>query len=233
MPTVLESVRPTVDRTIRSLAAAKFAADPIAGPHLSRVTSIVSSAYKRHGAILEVALFKAIESSNVIEAYSRVPFFITRNASGYVENHDIKTPEGLRACLATSIPYKEDAAARYELDILYFDHSTESVVALEVKRGNGDFDRGKRDSMIKAALTVRTLLASYAETRGWSPRHVESRILAYYGVPKFPRPIYLRGQDLDAFIAPGIIESVEEVNGYFRARLMELVEPEMRQETLI
>ena len=52
----MERVAPVVDETIAALARTKFAVDPIAGEHYSRTTSIVSSAYKRHGRILEIAL---------------------------------------------------------------------------------------------------------------------------------------------------------------------------------
>ena len=115
---------------------------------------------------------------------------------------------------------------------MHYDHRSEKVVALEVKRGNGQFDRGKRDSMIKSALTVRSLHASYAETHGWSARTVESRIMAYYGVPKFPPQIHLRGQDLNSFIGPGIYESVEKVNEYFRTSLLEVIGGEVEQPEL-
>lgn len=232
MHSVLEEVRPIVDATITKLSSAKFVIDPIAGEYFSRVTSVVSSAYKRHGGIIEIALFHAISSHNALQAWSRVPFYVNGQASTYVENSSVKTEAGRRACLETSMPYRQEGS-RYEIDILYFDHRTDAIVALEVKRGNGQFDRGKRDSMIKSALTIRTLLRSYAEAQGWRARSVESRILAYYGVPRFPPEIYLRGDDLDHFIAPGVQASIEEVNDYFRAQLYRVVEGDVGQGSLI
>jgi hypothetical protein len=52
----MERVTPIVDQTIQALAKVDFVPDPIAGAHYARITSIVSSAYKRHGKILEFAL---------------------------------------------------------------------------------------------------------------------------------------------------------------------------------
>ena len=129
------------------------------------------------------------------------------------------------------MPYRKERS-EYELDIVYFDHATSTVCALEVKRGNGNFDRGKRDSMIKAALTVRSLLKSFADHMGWPAKKIESRILAYYGVPRFPPPLYLRGSEIDQFIGPGIIEKVESVNLYFRERLLQLVGGDVPQGKL-
>jgi hypothetical protein len=52
----MERLSPVVDQTIAALARVGFVEDPIAGVRYSRATSIVSSAYKRHGRILEIAL---------------------------------------------------------------------------------------------------------------------------------------------------------------------------------
>jgi hypothetical protein len=53
-----------VDQTIDRLGGANFVVDPIAGPDSSKITSITSSAYKRHGAIIEISLFLAIAQRN-------------------------------------------------------------------------------------------------------------------------------------------------------------------------
>src|SRR5687768_11502707 len=45
----MERVCPVIDETIRALAKSKFIEDTVAGVRYSRATSIVSSAYKRHG----------------------------------------------------------------------------------------------------------------------------------------------------------------------------------------
>ncbi len=96
MPSVLEAVKPAVDKTMTRLAATKFTIDPVAGYQLSRITSIVSSAYKRHGAIIEVALFEAISQKNGVDAENKVRFFVYRNASAYVESLNFQKQEGMR-----------------------------------------------------------------------------------------------------------------------------------------
>ena len=54
MGTVLDAVREEVERTIHALDQKRFDPDPIAGPHFSKITSVMSSAYKRHGYILDI-----------------------------------------------------------------------------------------------------------------------------------------------------------------------------------
>ena len=51
MDTVLQLIKPEIESTIKRLDLKAFDPDPIAGPHFSKITSVMSSAYKRHGYI--------------------------------------------------------------------------------------------------------------------------------------------------------------------------------------
>ena len=62
MGTVLDAVREEVEKTIHALDQKRFDPDPIAGPHFSKITSVMSSAYKRHGYILERAILEALRT---------------------------------------------------------------------------------------------------------------------------------------------------------------------------
>jgi hypothetical protein len=61
MGAVLDLVKDEVEGTIQRLDAKQFIPDPIAGKHFSKITSILSSAYKRHGYILERAILEALK----------------------------------------------------------------------------------------------------------------------------------------------------------------------------
>jgi hypothetical protein len=60
MSIVLDLIRPEIESTIKRLDLKDFDPDPIAGPHFSRITSVMSSAYKRHGYILERASLESL-----------------------------------------------------------------------------------------------------------------------------------------------------------------------------
>jgi hypothetical protein len=49
MGLVLDLLKPEIEKTINGLDLRNFEPDPIAGPHFSKITSVMSSAYKRHG----------------------------------------------------------------------------------------------------------------------------------------------------------------------------------------
>ena len=95
----MERVAPIVDLTIQTLANAKFVVDPIAGPKYSRATSIVSSAYKRHGRILEVAFREGLRDSNRHTIWHDEVFRVSHEANAIADTQD------LFACLQTTLPY--------------------------------------------------------------------------------------------------------------------------------
>ena len=70
----LDALRPLVDSTISSLGRAKFRIDPIGGESYSRKTSIVSSAYKRHGQILEIAIRHRLSQSKYFDVWHEPVF---------------------------------------------------------------------------------------------------------------------------------------------------------------
>lgn len=76
----MDRVGPVIDETIKSLARKKFIEDPIAGDRHSRNTSIISSAYKRHGRILETALRESLRDSNRHRVWKEDVFKVSRAA---------------------------------------------------------------------------------------------------------------------------------------------------------
>jgi hypothetical protein len=61
MGTVLDLLKDEIEKTIQLLDNKRFDPDSIAGKHFSKITSVMSSAYKRHGYILEHAILQALK----------------------------------------------------------------------------------------------------------------------------------------------------------------------------
>src|ERR1700730_10137146 len=61
MGVVLDLMKPEIEKTIKKLDTKRFEPDPIAGTHFSKITSVMSSAYKRHGFILERAILETMK----------------------------------------------------------------------------------------------------------------------------------------------------------------------------
>ena len=215
--TFMERVTPVVDETIRALAKKKFMQDPVAGLKYSRSTSIISSAYKRHGRILETALRESLRESNRHKVWHEDAFRVSRAADTLVGS------QSEDACRLTTLPYG-DSVRTLQVDMVAFDSADEKIRAYEVKRGFGQFDAGKIRSIKRDLMCIQVLLKSYGQTANVAPAAAEARIIFYYGRRSIPRPWSLVRDDLDEHFGFPIVEKVEQANGYFRERLYELLE---------
>jgi hypothetical protein len=152
----------------RALAKTKFVQDPVAGLKYSRATSIVSSAYKRHGRILETALREGLRESNRHQVWQESAFRVSRAADGLVSS---QTED---ACRQTTLPYG-DSIRTIQVDMVAFDSADQSIRAYEVKRGNGQFDAGKIRSIKRDLMCVQVLLKSYGEELAQEQRAIIGR----------------------------------------------------------
>ena len=217
MMTFMERVTPVVDETIRALAKVKFVEDPIAGVRYSRATSIVSSAYKRHGRILEFALRESLRESNRHTVWNDDVFKVSREADA------LANTQGLDACRQTTLPYG-NSVRTLQVDMVAFDSADESIRAYEIKRGHGQFDAGKIRSITRDLKCIQVLLKSYGVLAKFEPASAESRIIFYYGVRSIPRPWSLIKGELDKHFGFPVVERIEQANDYFRTKLHDLLE---------
>jgi hypothetical protein len=100
---ILELLKDDVEKTIQSLDAKQFTPDPIAGRHFSKITSVMSSAYKRHGYILERSVLEALKLCPHFEVW-RDALFQVPSAVEHIVDGSIITPTKL---IGTDYPYSE------------------------------------------------------------------------------------------------------------------------------
>ena len=220
---------PVVDATIERLAAATFCCDPLMGDELSRITSVVSSAYKRHGQILETSILECLRSFDKFEVWNDPALPICRAADALAA----PLMANPAAALDAHIPHGGDADRALQVDLLVHDRERNTVASYEVKRGAGTHDAGKRRSMLRDLICTQVILKSYAEARlGLAPASATSHIIVYYGAEAF-RPFSLTRDDLDDHFGVPLTEQVEEVNSYYRARIEQLLQAKPAQGDLL
>jgi hypothetical protein len=212
-----DRVKPLVDETVRRLAVRAFRDDPIAGPRYARATSIVSSAYKRHGKILEAAIFERLRDNNRLSVWTDPAFAVSTAADALVHS----SPRA--DCFKSQLPYGQ-AQRTLQVDIAVYDNLDRSLRTYEVKRGSGEHDAGKVRSIMRDLICTHVLLKSYGQGRGHDIDHAEAKIICYYGVRSIPKPISLVRDELDDHFEYPVVEAVEQVNTYFRDRLHELLD---------
>jgi hypothetical protein len=213
----IDKVKPIVDQTISTLASARFVVDPIAGEKYSRLTSIISSAYKRHGTILEYALRESLRESNRHKVWREDAFRVSRAAD------NIYGQQAEEAYVSTLLPYGENIRT-LQIDMMVFDSADQTLRAYEIKRGNGQFDAGKIRSIRRDLTVTQMLLKSYGETFGYKVEKAEARIIFYYGRRSIPRPYSLIGSELNDHFGFPVYNLVEEANAYFKQQLYSLLD---------
>jgi hypothetical protein len=218
MSSVLEVMKPEIESTIKRLDLKHFEPDPIAGPHFSKITSVMSSAYKRHGYILERAILEALRLCPHFEVWND-PIFSVPSAVDHIVAGSIAEPTKL---IGTDYPYSESPRT-LQVDAIVFNRDTGTLGGYEIKRGFGPHDSGKRRSMLTAALCVQVLLKSYAKQRGYQPKEAFSHVIFFYGKCSIPRPFAITGTELDKHFSWPIYQCVDEVNKYFKSRLFSIL----------
>jgi len=218
MPTLVELLEPDIDATIQRLNDKIFLPDPIAGPHFSRIVSVMSSAYKRHGYIIERAILEQLKTRPELTVWSDLEFQVPPNAD-LIASGALSNPASI---IGNEVSYCSGPRT-LQVDALVYHNDTRTLRAYEVKRGFGAHDAGKRRSILRDALCLQLLLKSYGQSRGLDPASVSSHVIFYYGVLSVPPPFAIKGSEMDTHFGFPIRDAVETVNDCFKARLFSIL----------
>jgi hypothetical protein len=218
MTKLIDKIKPLVDETTRKLNIKKFDTDPIAGKHLSKVVSVMSSAYKRHANIIVRSIFEQLKYYDRFEVWEEPKFAINEAAQKFVERI-IDYPERV-----FDHEYKYEISTNFiKIDFIVHDKSNGNISAYNIKRGNGIYDAGKKRLLFRDTLLIQTMLKSYGKTKNLSINKAKTFIIFYYGKVSLPKKFSLTRDDLDAHFDCSIINEVEEVNEYFKKSLIKII----------
>ena len=219
MNKIVEILKPTIEETITRLNNKKFKPDPIGGEHFSKIVSLMGSAYKRHGFIIEKAILESLKQREEFISWETHDFFVSKVADHLVDEA-IYSPEKI---IGATVPYTEPAERKLQIDALVYSKSDKSFKCYEIKRGNGLHDAGKRRSILRDAMCAEVLLKSYGEKHGLDVKATNSHVIFYYGACSLPKPYSLTGEELNAHFGYDMHTDIEAVNNYFKKRLYSLL----------
>ena len=218
MSDLVTLMEPEVEATIQRLNARKFRADPIAGPHFSKIVSVMSSAYKRHGFIIERAILEQLKLNPAFEAWEDRAFQVT-SAADHIVDSTIGRPEDV---FGSETAYR-DGHRTLQVDAIVYEADRRRIRAYEVKRGSGLHDAGKRRSILRDLLCLQILLRSYGQARGLEIAEASAHIIFYYGQCSIKKPFSLTKDELDEHFGWPVVEDVERVNAHFKERLFSIL----------
>ena len=220
-PELLESLNTSAEG-LKS-AAKTFTADPLIPGKYSQITSIVSSAQKRHGILIEQAILARLKQSPDLKIWTEPEFNVSAPAEALISSY-LSNPELAKN---SDIPYQKSNDNRVrsmQIDLIAYDKSKESIISYEIKRGNGMHDSKSKASMLKNLVCQQTLLKSYGEQKGFKISNADSKVIFYYGKCSLSKEYSLTKADLDAHFDFSLVEFVEEVTELFRQKIIKIVE---------
>ncbi len=173
---------PIIDATIKRLAKTKFRPDPMSGERYSRMSSILGSAQKRHGHIIETAIRESLRNHNRYQLWDERQFLISPSADNLANT---QSPE---ECCRSDLPY--GARKRHiQNDLGLYDVADLAMRSYEIKRGNALHDSSKVRSIWRDLLAIQMLLKDYGRRKlGVSPITATAKIICYYGQRSVPAP---------------------------------------------
>ena len=219
MSTLAELIAPEIDRTIEGLRRKQFNPDPISGKHYSKIASVISSAGKRHGYILQRAILEQLKTCPRFEVWDDKAFQVTPTAEHIVDTM-VGTPE---RAIQTSTDYSPQGHRALQVDAIVYDREKKTLSAYEIKRGAGLHDSGKRRSILRDVLCIQVLLKSYGAHKSLEVAEAVSRVIFYYGKCSIKKPFCLIANELDDHFEWPVEEAVNRLNEYYRQRLFDLL----------
>lgn len=215
---LLKIMEPEVDATIQRLNTKKFRPDPIAGEHFSKIVSVMSSAYKRHGFIIERAILEQLNLNPELEVWEDKAFQVPATADHIVDSA-IAEPEHI---FGSETGYR-DGHRTLQVDAIVYNKKTKVIRAYEIKRGSGLHDAGKRRSILRDLLCLQVLLKSYGQSKGFDVKEAKAHIIFYYGQCSIKKPFSLTKEELDDHFGIPVVDAVESVNDFFKQRLFAIL----------
>jgi hypothetical protein len=213
-----------VNASANGLSKVKFTEDPLIPGHYSQITSIVSSAQKRHGSILEQAILQRLKQKTDLKVWSEQAFKVSQSAETLISTY-LSDPS---KASSTTMPYpnsKDHFARSMQVDMILYNKTKKSLTSFEIKRGNGLHDSKSKASMLKNLLTQQTLLKSYGKSKGIKEiSTVDSKVIFYYGKCSLEQKYSLTSDNLDEYIDFEVTKFVEEVTSMFREKIVKIVE---------
>jgi hypothetical protein len=214
----LARMAPALSAALARLADTRFRSDPIGGERYSRATSIISSAYKRHGQILGRALLERLKDCDRFQVWTEDSFKLSA-----ASREELRRGMPDTAYREVVLPYGEQEQA-IPVDLIVHDAFNRTIRSYNVKRGNGAYDAGKKRLILNELLRTQMHLAGYAQSMGFPADVAEAQIIFYYGLRSIPEPFSLAAEDLDDHFGFPVRDAMEAVNDAFRDGLHALIE---------
>lgn len=206
---LLASAKSAIATAVRST----FHPDPLLGPGLSHTISVIGSAVKRHGHLLEQGICEALEHSDRFIVETNVVMPITLASESLVAGN---SPGALSTLSIASDTESRQVA---HLDLIAVDVDKAKAFILEIKRGSGATELKKRKQTERLLLAAKLQGKSFLRTLGYEVESVEAFVVDWCGRSAFPPSLTVTREGVDALFGVPVTATVEAMTGVMRREL--------------
>jgi hypothetical protein len=208
-PALLAAADLVVDQALRNV----FTPDPLLGPGLSQVASVLSSVVKRHGTLLEAAFTDVLKNRGRYLVMRDVPMPITVPTQELIRNSSISQLG------ETAIELSGDIAQTVKLDLVVIDRRTQNAFIIEMKRGGGKSEARKVHQIEWILRCAQVQGLAFLKTLGFHVAHVRAVLIDVYGRGGYSPDLSVSGRDIDRLFEEPVMAAIEAVTARITTRL--------------
>lgn len=208
-PELLAAAEAAIEGALR----ATFVPDPLLGPGLSQLGSVLASVVKRHGGLIEAAITDALERSGRYIVLRSVAMPIT-----------IPTQELVRASTVaqlgqTSIALAGPVAQTVFIDLVIVDRHQSRAIIAEVKRGGGKNEARKVHQVEWVLRCAQVQGRAFLASLGYEVAAARAVLVDVYGRAGYGDDLTVSGSAIDRLFAVPVMAALEAVTALLQARL--------------
>ncbi len=206
---LLTAAEAAVDGALR----ATFVPDPLLGPGLSQLGSVLASVVKRHGGLIEMAMTDALERSG--------RYIVLRGVAMPITN---PTQELVRASTVAqlgdmSIALSGPVAQTVFLDLVVVDRHESRAIIAEVKRGSGKNEARKVHQVEWILRCAQVQGRAFLASLGFEVASARAVLIDVYGRAGYSDDLTISGPAIDGLFAVPVTAAVEAVTAVLQRRL--------------
>jgi hypothetical protein len=203
---------------LKGALATEFAPEPLITEAESREHSVIASAVKRHGVLIQQGVGLMLEASERYDVLHGMRFPITAAAVSLIKDHSL---DDLRH---VSLPATLPAGEELSVDLVVMDKQTGWAAIIDVKRGNGRSEGKKCDRLERGLRAAALVAGDVLRQRGFArPRMVQGFFVDYYGQSGIRSEVALVGSELDGFFEVPITSAIDAMTNSLGRELQRAV----------
>ena len=201
------------EAVVANARRAVFVSDPLLGPRLSQIGSLLASVVKRHGVLIELALKDCLERSGRYVVLRDVAMPIT------VTTQELVRTGTIDQLATTSMALTGPVAQTVKIDLIVIDRMLNRAFVAEVKRGGGKSEARKIHQVEWVLRCAQVQAIAFLGSMNFHVASARAVLIDLYGRAGYSPDLSVSGPAIDALFGVPVLHAVEAVTGLLAARL--------------